>query len=127
MKGYKTWMNQNANSATTAHIYMHNLRTIFNKAIKDGFISKRFYPFNDYSIGTYVKSKNVIYPEKVQLFSNQPTTLRSRRAKDFWMFCYLCNGINFKDLVYMKHNNIQGDTIAFVGKKNKLTNTVTDK
>ncbi|OJW99082.1 MAG: hypothetical protein BGO70_03740 [Bacteroidetes bacterium 43-93] len=128
LKGYKAWMSHNGNSSTTAQIYMRNLRTIFNKAIKDGFISKRFYPFNDYSIGTSVKSKNVLYPEQVQqLFAYQPTTLRSRRAKDYWMFCYLCNGINFKDLVYMKHKSIKGDTIAFVREKTKLTNTVADK
>lgn len=128
LKSYRNWMEKNGNSATTAQIYMRNLRTIFNKAIKDGFISKRFYPFNNYSIGSSVKSKSVLYPEQVKLlFEYQPKTLRSRRAKDYWLFCYLCNGINFKDMVYMKYKNIQDDSIIFVREKTKLTNTIADK
>ncbi len=128
LKGYRAWMEKNGNSATTAQIYMRNLRTIFNKAIKDGYISSRFYPFNDYTIGTSVKSKDVLYPEQVQmLFSYQPKTLRTRRAKDYWLFCYLCNGINFKDMAYMKYANVKGDTIVFVREKTKLTNTIAGK
>lgn len=128
LKGYRAWMEKNSNSATTAQIYMRNLRTIFNKAIKEGYISQRYYPFNDYTIGTSVKSKSVLYPEQViALFKYKPNTLRTRRAKDYWLFCYLCNGINFKDMAYMKYGNIKGDNIVFVREKTKLTNTVADK
>lgn len=128
LKGYRNWMVNNGNSATTAQIYLRNLRTIFNKAIKDGYISQRFYPFLKYSIGTSVKSKSVLYPDQVKKFIvYQPKTLRSRRAKDYWLFCYLCNGINFKDLVYMKNKNIKDDTIVFVREKTKRSNSVADK
>ncbi|HEY1032098.1 MAG TPA: site-specific integrase [Flavipsychrobacter sp.] len=128
LKGYRSWMEKEGNSATTAQIYLRNLRIIFNKAIKDGYLAKRFYPFDDYTIGTSAKSKNVLYPEQVQeLFHYQPVTLRARRAKDYWLFCYLCNGINFKDMVYMKYSNIKGDTIVFVREKTKRTNSVANK
>jgi integrase/recombinase XerD len=60
LKGYRAWMENEGNSATTTQIYLRNLRTIFNKAIKDGYIAQRFYPFNDYVIGTSAKSKNVL-------------------------------------------------------------------
>lgn len=128
LKSYRNWMSKNGNSATTAQIYMRNLRTIFNKAIKDGYISQRLYPFNDYTIGTSVKSKSVLYPQQVQqLFEYNARTLRARRSKDYWLFCYLCNGINFKDMVYMKYKNIKDNTVSFVREKTKRTNTVADK
>ncbi len=128
LKGYRAWMEKSGNSATTAQIYLRNLRTIFNKAIKDGYIAQRFYPFASYTIGILVKSKAVLYPEQVKvLFEYQPKTFRSRRAKDYWVFCYLCNGINFKDMVYLRYSNISDDTVSFVREKTKRTNTVANR
>src|SRR5271156_2256409 len=45
INGYKNFMLKGGNSATTVQIYLRNLRTIFNQAIKNGYISERHYPF----------------------------------------------------------------------------------
>lgn len=128
LKGYKNWIVQQGNSVTTAQIYMRNLRTIFNLAIKEGYISERHYPFKTYSIGTTVKSKDVLYPEQIKaLYEYTPRTYRERRAKAYWFFCYLANGMNFKDACYLKYKDIKGENIVFVREKTKNTNTVTDK
>ena len=47
------------NSMTTAHIYLCNLRTIFNEIINDGLLSKH-YPFNGFKMGSCVRSKAVV-------------------------------------------------------------------
>ncbi|MGI8637859.1 MAG: hypothetical protein ACR2KZ_20865, partial [Segetibacter sp.] len=39
------------------------------------------------------------------------------KAKDFWIFSYLCNGINFKDIALMKVKSIDGDMLRFVRAK----------
>lgn len=128
LKNYRAWMLTEGNSHTTAQMYMRNLRAVFNLAIKDGYISQRLYPFNDFVIGTSAKSKSVLYPEEVKaLFDYSPKSMREHRAKDIWMFCYLANGMNPKDFFYLKHKNIQGDFIVFVREKTKRTNTVADK
>src|SRR5690606_28634416 len=122
LKGYQNWMIGQGNSNTTAQIYLRNLRTIYNKAIKDGFISKRHYPFLNFTIGSSVKTKNVLYPDQVKaLFDYVPQTMREHRAKDMWFFCYLCNGINPKDMFYLKRSNIQQDYIIFIREKTKRT------
>jgi integrase/recombinase XerD len=118
----------NGNSPATAQIYLRGLRAIFNKAITDGYIPQRFYPFRKYTIGTSVKSKNVLYPEEVKaLYEFQSPLMRERRAKDYWLFCYLANGINPKDMMYMRYKNIHGEYISIVREKTKRTNTIANK
>src|SRR4051812_27452930 len=39
------------------------------------------------------------------------------RAKDFWIFSYLCNGINFKDIDLVKVKSIDGEMIRFIRAK----------
>ena len=41
--------------------------------------------------------------------------------RDMWFFSYLCNGINFRDMLYLTYNNIEGDEICFVRAKTKNT------
>lgn len=121
-------MLKNGASATTVQIYLRNLRTIFNIAIKQGYISEKHYPFRNYTIGTSAKSKSVLYAADLKkLWEYEGTTLRERRAKDNFFFLYLCNGMNFKDCCYLKFKNIKGDTLSFVREKTKNTNTVADK
>lgn len=128
LKGYQSWMLSIGNSITTAQIYLRNLRAVFNRAIKAGFIAKRFYPFINFPIGASAKSKNVLYPVQVKaLFDYAPKSIREHRAKDMWMFCYLMNGINPADLFALRNKNIQGDYIVFVREKTKRTNRVAGK
>ena len=128
LNSYKNWMLKEGNSATTVQIYLRNLRTIFNKAIKDGFISERHYPFKNYTIGTSARSKSVLYSAELKkLWEYEGTTLREQRSKDYFFFLYLCNGMNFKDCCYLKFKDIKNDTLSFVREKTKRTNTVADK
>ncbi len=128
LKGYMAWMRGKGCSPATGQIYLRNLRTIFNKAIREGYISERLYPFKVYTIGTSAKSKAVLYPEHIKkLWEYQPSGIRETRAKDLWFFCYLGNGMNFKDAAYLKYKNIKGDKLAFVREKTKRTNTVSEK
>ncbi|PQJ09604.1 hypothetical protein CJD36_016830 [Flavipsychrobacter stenotrophus] len=128
LKGYKAFMTKAGNSATTAQIYLRNLRTIFNIAIKQGYISEKHYPFKTFTIGTSAKSKSVLYAEDLKkLWDYEGTTLRERRSLDYFWMCFFSNGFNYKDCCYLKFKNIKGDTLSFVREKTKNTNTVADK
>ena len=128
LKGYKLWMVKQGNSIATAQLYLRNLKAIFNQAIKEGFISERFYPFRNFSIGTTAKSKDVLYPQQLKaLWEYQPIGIRETRAKQYFFFSYLCSGINFKDVAYMKVKDIKPESLSFVREKTKNTNTVANK
>ncbi|MEJ7675010.1 MAG: hypothetical protein WKF59_20495 [Chitinophagaceae bacterium] len=110
------------------NLYLRNLKAIFNLAIKEGFISERFYPFRNFSIGTTAKSKEVLYPNQLKaLWEYEPVGIRETRAKSYFFFSYLCNGINFKDVVHLKKSDIKGDTLNFIREKTKNSNTVANK
>lgn len=127
LRGYQQWMINQGNSNTTVQIYLRNLRAVYNKAIKDGYISRKYYPFINYTIGTSVKSKHVLYPEQVKAFFDYvPKTMREHRAKDMWIFCYLMNGVNAKDIFYLQNKSIQGDYIIFKREKTKRTKRNSD-
>ena len=122
LKGYVAWMVSQGNSTTTAQIYLRCLRFIFNKVIKDGVISEKHYPFKGFAFGAKVKSKAVLYPEQLKALLNfQTTGIREGRAKAFFLFCYLSNGMNFQDAALLKYKNIQGNIITFIRHKTKNT------
>jgi len=128
LKGYKIWMQKEGRSVATAQLYLRNLKAIFRQAIKDGFISERFYPFRNFSIGTTAKSKNVLYPQQIRmLWQYEPINNEEKRAKNYFFFCYLANGMNFKDAVYLKPQVVKSESLYFIREKTKNTNAVANK
>lgn len=122
LKDFKASMIERGNSNATANIYLRNLKRIFNIAIKAEIISSKFYPFKNFSIASSAKSKEVLYPAELKaLYNYVPIGIREERAKDFFIFCYLCNGMNFKDVAVLKFKNVKGDILTFVREKTKNT------
>jgi integrase len=115
LRKYENWMLENGKSKTTIGIYLRSLRTIFNRAN----IDKSLYPFgegqNKYSIPTGKNIKKALSLEeiaKIFYFEAEPNSTMEM-AKDYWIFIYLCNGLNVKDLCQLKHKDIQGDVLIY--------------
>lgn len=126
LKAFKAWWINKGNSNATAQIHMRSLRHIYNRAIKQGYISPGLYPFKDYSIGSSSKSKDVLYPQQLKaLLDYTPTFFGESRAKDYFIFLYLCNGMNIKDALSIKGSQIKGDMLTFVRAKTANTNSQT--
>ncbi len=122
LKAFHAWWINNGGAKATGQIHMRQLRHIYNRAVKQGFISSGHYPFSDYKIGSGSKSKNVLYPEQVKLlWDYEPRTRGEKRSKDYFFFLYLSNGMNIKDALSIKGTQIKGDMISFV--RCKTTNT----
>jgi len=118
------WLNK-GNSNATAQIHFRSLRHIYNRAIKAKLIDKDCYPFEEFKIGTTTKSKDVLYPEQLKMLWNyEARTYGENRAKDYFFFLYLCNGMNVKDALHLKGSNIKGDLIKF--NRAKTENTSAD-
>jgi integrase len=123
LKSFKAWWLSIGNAHATAQIHFRSLRHIYNRAIKQGLISAGHYPFNEYTIGSTTKSKGVLYPQQIkQLWEYEPKRNGEERSKDYFFFCYLCNGMNIKDALNLKGSNIKGDRIIFVRSKTANTN-----
>lgn len=125
LMSYEKWMLKNGNSITTVGIYLRSLRTIFNNAIDEGLLTKEFYPFGKkrYEIPTSNNIKKALSLNDISLiyhYEAEPGTSEAM-AKDLWIFMYLCNGINMKDVCLLKYKNITNGKVSFVRAKTART------
>ncbi|MFX0555805.1 tyrosine-type recombinase/integrase [Maribacter sp. CXY002] len=115
LKKYENWMLINENSVTTVGIYLRSLRAIYNLQN----IDKSIYPFgngkNKYSIPTSKNTKKALTVDEIASIYNYEAVPQSNRemAKDYWLFLYLCNGMNVKDFCLLKWQDIEDDMLSY--------------
>lgn len=103
------------NSLTTVGIYLRNVRTVFNEAKITGLV----YPFGKPKDGLYriPKGRNVkkalTQQQVAQIAAYKAIGYFEERSRDLWLFSYLCNGINFKDIARLKYENIHKDAEGY--------------
>lgn len=125
---YENAMINAGKSKTTVGIYLRSLRTIYNRAT----IDKALYPFgegkNKYSIPTGRNIKKALTLEDIAKIFYHEVEAGSTKAmaKDYWIFIYLCNGLNVKDLCLLKHKNIEGDVLKYERAKTKRSKKDSD-
>ena len=125
LRKYEKWMLAEGNSITTVGIYLRSLRTLFNNAIAEGMLTKEYYPFGKkkYEIPTGNNIKKALTLKDIAAIYNHKPEAGSMadRAKNYWLFMYLCNGINVKDMCLLKYENIKGEVLEFERAKTART------
>ncbi|MVM29302.1 tyrosine-type recombinase/integrase [Spirosoma sp. HMF4905] len=125
LKGFEQWMINNGNSITTVGIYLRSLRTIYNQAVEDGIVDRDIYPFTKrrYQIPTGRNTKKALTIadiEKIFRYAAEPGSAEEK-ARDLWLFSYLCNGMNPKDIARLTYQQIGEKQIRFVRAKTERT------
>lgn len=119
LNAYERKMIGKGNSITTVSMYLRCLRALFNQ--KD--ITGAIYPFgkNKYIIPTGKNIKKALTLEEIGMLYNYEAKSGSReqQAQDYWMFLYLCNGMNVKDFCLLKWKNINGEILTYERSKTK--------
>lgn len=122
---YETYMTESkGRSITTVGIYLRALRALFNKAIDAQELEKQYYPFGKrkYQVPATRNVKKALNREQLgKLFHAQPETPEQEKAKDFWFFSYVCNGMNVKDIAQLRYKDIDRETLKFYRAKTRLT------
>jgi integrase len=109
-------------SYSSIGVYMRNIRAIFNQAISKKIISSDLYPFGK---GKYVppatkKAKKALSIEEIEKIYNYKTVDPIEAwAKDMWLFAYFANGMNVKDIAFLKYENIKKETLSYIRSKTK--------
>jgi integrase len=117
---YEKWMIGNGNSPSTVGIYTRNIRAIINVGIERRLLNRESYPFgrNKYIIPVSRNVKKALKLEEIKkIFDYEPITEAEEQAKDIWMFSYLCNGANIKDICLLRYKDIDEDSIQFIRAK----------
>jgi integrase len=91
-----------------------------NEALKVNIIKENQYPFGNgkYEIPNGEGRKIALTLQQIKSIvdysDDNPT---NSRYKDLWLFSYLCNGINFNDMLRLKKSNIVNGEICFFRQK----------
>ena len=109
-------------SYSSVGVYMRNIRAIFNQAMSMKIISSDLYPFGK---GKYVppatkKAKKSLSIEDIEKIYYYESNIPSEAwAKDMWLFAYFANGMNVKDIAFLKYKNINRETLSYIRSKTK--------
>lgn len=125
LNDYEAWMtDKKGKSFTTVGIYLRGLRVIFNSAIEKKSIDPGLYPFGSkrYEIPASTNTKKAFDSDQLGiLFQAKAATPEQEKARDFWFFSFVCNGMNMKDILHLKWKNVTENQIEFIREKTKRT------
>lgn len=114
---------QEGKTSTTVNIYMRSLKSVFNDAIHDGYV-KGESPFapGGYRIPSSQTRKLALSRHDILSIKEWEGDQDCEFWRDLWMFSYMCNGINFRDMLFLKRSNIVDGEITFVRSKTASSN-----
>ncbi|WP_295810836.1 site-specific integrase [uncultured Apibacter sp.] len=127
LKWYEKFMLDKDNSYTTIGMHSRAIRTMMNEAKKVDVIKINQYPFGKgkYEIPTNESRKMALTLQQIkQVISYTDGNEATERYRDLWFFSYLCNGINFTDMLQLRYSNIHNGEITFRRAKTIRTSKV---
>lgn len=127
LQRYEKFMLNKGNSYTTIGMHCRAIRAMMNEAKQAGVIKPNQYPFGKgkYEIPTSESRKMALTLQQIkQVVTYTDGNEATERYRDLWFFSYLCNGINFTDMLQLKYSNIHNGEIAFRRAKTIRTSKV---
>ena len=126
LEKYEAKMLDNGRSITTISMYIRCLRSIYNEAIDNGLIDRKYYPFGKKKFQPKapknIKKALTIQQIKSIIEYEVAEGTNQQLAKDIWLLSYYCNGMNIKDILNLKFKNLQGGSIHYERQKTVSTN-----
>lgn len=124
VRRYEKFLLKEQKSTTTIGIHMRHLRAILNDACRNGIIKEAQYPFGRgrYEIQAGEGRKMALTLEQIgKIAGYDDGSETTARYRDYWLFLYLCNGINVADFVKLRYRDIVNGEICFVRQKTERT------
>jgi integrase len=124
VRRYERFLLGEGKSRTTIGIHMRHLRAILNDACRCDAIKPAQYPFGrgKYEIQAGEGRKLALTLEQIgQIARYEDGNEATAKYRDYWLFLYLCNGINVADFVKLRYRDIVDGEICFVRQKTERT------
>ena len=129
LEKYALFLRKEGKAQTTIAIHLRTLRAILNIVKQQGVIREAQYPFGrglgQYHIQAGEGRKLALTLEQIgRLARYEDGSDATAKYRDYWLFLYLCNGINVADFVRLRFRDIVNGEICFVRQKTeRLTRT----
>lgn len=124
LKKYSAFLLSEGKAQTTVAIHLRHLRAILNEARRQGLIRDDQYPFGPdrFEIQEGEGRKMALTLDQIgEIARYDDGSEATAKHRDYWLFLYLCNGINVADFVKLKYRNIVNGEICFVRQKTEHT------
>ena len=124
VKKYERFLLSEDKTTSTIGIHLRTLRTILNEARRSGIIKESQYPFGRgrYEIQAGEGRKLALTLDQIgKIARYEDGSDATAKYRDYWMFLYLCNGINMADFVKLRYRDIVSGEICFVRQKTERT------
>jgi integrase len=117
LRRYHAWLLEEKKMSTNgANVYLRNLRTIFNYALKNDYTSAR-YPFRDIDMTTVEPDKRTIPYEKFLDWCTAKADSRMVIYRDLFMLSFYLCGIRPVDLIHAKKDSVQEGRLVYYPQK----------
>lgn len=131
LKNFEAHLQQRGCKINTISFYLRTIRSVYNRAIKDGVVCEEYYPFKKIMIRKEKTVKRAIYKEEIAEIKNLKLAPfpQLEMARDIFLFSFYMRGMSFKDIAFLKVANIEGDRIYYSRQKTaqKLNVKLTDR
>ena len=119
LKRCELFWRQDGKCSTTVNIYMRSLRCVMREAITNGILKPGNFPFvrGGYAIPVARERKMALSRKDIIAIMNWKGDAKSEYWRDLWIFSYLCNGINFRDMLFLRRSNIIDGEVVFTRSK----------
>lgn len=118
------FLSSEGKTQTTAAIHLRHLRAILNEARRQGIVKEAQYPFGRgrFEIQEGEGRKMALTLVQIgQIARYDDGSDATAKYRDYWLFLYLCNGINVADFVRLRYRDIVNGEICFVRQKTART------
>lgn len=113
LRKYQNWLAEERGMACNgANVYLRNLRTVFNYALKNEFTKAR-YPFRDIDMSTTEPDKKLIPYEKFLQWATMPMPDYREFYRDLFMLSFYLCGIRPVDLLHVKKDQVEEGRLVY--------------
>jgi len=121
---YAAFLQSEGKKQTTIAIHLRHLRAILNEARRQGIVKEAQYPFGRgrFEIQEGEGRKMALSLDQIgEIARYDDGSEATAKYRDYWLFLYLCNGINVADFVRLRYRDIVNGEICFVRQKTART------
>lgn len=115
MAQFKTWLTTNGRKETTARLYVKQIRTMYNAAVKEGLAPEQSL-LRGVKSAIPVQHTRPILPEdelRRMRYADLSDSKSMSFARDMFLFSIYGRGINFTEIAHIKKSDVKGFSLTY--------------
>lgn len=124
LRRFELFLKGEGKKQTTIAIVLRVLRAVYNDAIRKMIVKESLYPFGKgkFEIQEGAGRKLALTLEEIGRIARYESKSAAKiKHRDYWLFLYLCNGLNVADFVKLRYQDIVDGEICFTRQKTQRT------